>query len=441
MVNSLKGPKIDTVSPQYAEMSIDTESKFIEVDRILAADERRLGAEVDDSALYEALECGGDGPGLKNIGKDQKLTVIVSDNTRRLPLGRMVRALLDTIGSHRRQNVRFLIATGTHKETDPATLELGDDIVRGYRFYNHNSRDYDNMILVGEVSPKTNLFGYELKDVFLKTFYELAREPDRHIFTEEHMRQPEKVLVHRAVVETDVVVLAGGIQPHYFAGFSGGAKSLVPGCVGREFILRNHFYKMHPSARLANMTGNVVRDELEEAASLCRNIINYNVVVGPDGRVLDVVAGDVIKSHRKGAAVCYDRLKVKTQKYDLVLATDTRPVTMSQKQIKKVAAAACRVVKEDGVIIIFGDCKERLGSDSRLNDEVFKVYLERIKPAGVDVFINSSMKKSEVELAEIFRFLEAIEDGIEYAKDKLGPGISSCLMPSASAIIPEVVDE
>ncbi len=293
---------------------------------------------------------------------------------------------------------------------------------------------------MGEVSSKIGFFSTEIDNEFLRPYYESARPADRHVFTEAYLKSPEKVFVNRLVTESDVVILIGSIKPHYFSGYSGGAKNLVPGCAGRHFILRNHFYKIHPSARLANINNNIVRNELEEAAMLCGNhIFNFNVVLGKDDGVIGCVSGHMIDSHRQGADLCYKNLKqVSHQKYDVVFASDSWPVTMSLKQMKKVASSACRVVKDNGVIIIYGQCNEGLGSDSRLNDKIYLNHLNSVKPKGVDVFIHSSINRSDIEQAGFYQYLPSIEHGLEYARQKLGNDISICHIPNGSLVIPEI---
>ncbi|MFX0125979.1 MAG: lactate racemase domain-containing protein, partial [Candidatus Hodarchaeota archaeon] len=415
--------------------------KEINFDEILKIDNEQLKPLRNDNAFYEALENPINSFSIKDIGLSQKVTIVVNDNTRKVPLTKMIRAVVGTIGNHRKERVRFVIATGTHKAIDPKMLGIDVDIINSYSFYNHDSKDYKNLIYVGDVPSKYEYFPNRLNNSFLKQFHDLARDPDKFLFTEAHMKSPEKVFINRLAVETDLVILIGGIRPHYFAGFSGGAKNLVPGCTGRHFILRNHFYKIHPSATIGNLENNIVRDELEEAALLCDNVFNYNVVLGPENEVLDVVAGHMIDSHRRGASICQGRLRVKSSKFDAVLVTDSWPVTMSVKQIKKVVASACRIVNENGLIVVIGECKEGLGSDSSLNDRVFKIHLGKIKPPGVDIFIHSSVDKKDIELSGFFMYLNGLEHGIEYVKKKLGRKPSVAFIPNGSAIIPEVVSE
>lgn len=415
--------------------------KNIDLDCIITVRNEHLLQRKNDSVFYEALENPINSFSIKDIGLSQNVTIVVSDNTRKLPLNKMVKAVLQTMGNHRKERVRFVIATGTHKAIDPKMLGIDVDIINSYSFYNHDSKDYENLTYVGDVPPKWEYFPNRLNNSFLKQFHDLAKDPDKVVFTEARMKSPEKVFINRLAVETDLVILIGGIKPHYFAGFSGGVKNLVPGCTGRHFILRNHFYKIHPSARLGNLENNIVRDELEEAALLCNNVFNYNAVLGPENEVLDMVAGHVIDSHRRGASICQERVRVKTSKFDAVLVTDSWPVTTSVKQLKKVVASACTIVNENGVIVVFGECKEGLGSDSRLNDRVFKFHLGKVKPPGVDILIHSSVDKKNVELADFFIYLNGLEHGIEYVKKKLGRKPSVAFIPNGSAIIPEVVGE
>lgn len=414
--------------------------KQINFDKVLKTSNEQIGPLKDDQVFLNALENPINSFKINNVGRDQKITIVISDNTRKLPFRKMIKSVLETIGEHKKENVRFLIATGTHKPTDPKTLGIGPDILGKYSFINHDSKNYMQLSYVGEVSSKIGFFSTEIDNNFLRPYYEVARETDRHVFTEAYLKSPEKVFVNKLIVESDILILIGKIKPHYFCGYSGGAKNLVPGCAGRHFILRNHFYKIHSSARLANINNNIVRRELEEAAMLCGNhIFNYNVVMGKDDQLLGCVAGHMIDSHRKGAEICYKKLrKISNVRYDVVLVTDSWPVIMSLKQIKKATSSACRVVKKKGVIIIYGMCNEGLGSDSRLNDKIYLSHLNAIKPEGVDVFIYSSISQPNIELAGFYKYLPSIENGLEYARNKIGSDISICHIPNGSLIIPEI---
>jgi len=108
------------------------------------------------------------------------------------------------------------------------------------------------------------------------------------------------------------------------------------------------------------------------------------------------------------------------------------------KQFKKVASSSCRVVKENGVIILYGKCAEGLGSDSRLNDKIYLSHLNAIKPKGVDIFVYSSISQTDIELAGFYNYIPSIETGLEYAKNKIGQNMSICHIPHGSLIIPEI---
>jgi len=208
----------------------------INFNQILKINNQQLKPLQNDNAFYEALENPINSFSIKHVGLSQKVTIVVPDNTRKVPLTKMIRAVLDTIGSHRKEKVRFVIATGTHKSIDPKMLGIDEDIINNYSFHNHDSKDYRQLAYVGEVSPKWKCFPDGLGKSFLRPFYDLARDPDKFVFTETHMKSPEKVFVNRFAVEADLIILIGSIRPHYFAGFSGGAKNLIPGCAGRHLF-------------------------------------------------------------------------------------------------------------------------------------------------------------------------------------------------------------
>ncbi len=181
------------------------------------------------------------------------------------------------------------------------------------------------------------------------------------------------VRIHRALREHDVVVLLGPVTFHYFAGYGGGRKLVLPGCADRGAILANHRLalvdgdpvRLHPNCRSGNLEGNPVHEDMLEAASALDPLFAVNAFTDSEGRVAWVNAGDVAASHRE-ACEAYGRThRVRSPGAAVVVAScGGWPADMNLLQAHKALRHACAAAAPGGAVLLLAECAEGVGSRS-----------------------------------------------------------------------------
>ena len=208
---------------------------------------------------------------LVNRKKTQKILIVVNDITRPTPYEVILPPLLDELHQIgiKKENIIFIIATGIHRSNSPEEIKeiFGEDIFSTYKFINHNCDDHN------------------LKDLG-------------------NLESGNKLWVDPIVSDIDFIITTGVIVPHYFAGFSGGRKSILPGICGRETIETNHSRMMHPDSRAGNLKGNPVHQEMQEAAEKVGVDFNINVVTDENHKIVEMVAGELLASWQQGVEIC-----------------------------------------------------------------------------------------------------------------------------------------
>ena len=176
-------------------------------------------------------------------------------------------------------------------------------------------------------------------------------------------RRGTPVDIDRRVAEADRRICLGNIEYHYFAGYSGGAKAIMPGVSTRAAIQANHCRMVRPEACAGRLEGNPVREDIEEAAAMVGVDFILNVVLDARKEILCAVAGDVTAAHRAGCAFL-DTLYRKDlpERADIVLVSQGgAPKDLNLYQTQKALDNAKHAVKPGGVIVLMGSCKEGLG--------------------------------------------------------------------------------
>ncbi len=168
-------------------------------------------------------------------------------------------------------------------------------------------------------------------------------------------------------MESDVTVITGLIEPHFFAGYSGGRKSILPGIAGKNSIYRNHSYCMiaHPLSRCGILSGNPVHEDMVEAAKIAVEGKSYliNVVVNRNGRLVNTFAGNIFEAHKQGVEYLNQFVKVKTRKRASIVLTSNGgfPLDRDLYQAVKGMAVGRTLVKRGGVIVVFAECTDGIG--------------------------------------------------------------------------------
>ncbi len=291
------------------------------------------------AAVQEALANPiGSLPLSQLVRPGQKVAIVVSDFTRPTPSGLIVGPVLAEL--HRagitKQDVTIVIACGLHAPSPLKNQEimLGKRIFTEYRVVNHLADETESMKYVGTTSG-----GIPVK-------------------------------INKIVAEADLSISIGAVDPHHWAGFSGGGKNLLPGVSSRETVNAHHILLMDPHTGVGQLTGNKFRQQLEEAARLAKFNFIINVVLSPDKKIAFVAAGDVVEAHRACTDYSASKLQVTiAEQADIVIASPggfPRDSTFWQTDGKCVSPIA-PVIKDGGIAIIVSRCDKGFGDDEFAN--------------------------------------------------------------------------
>ena len=263
----------------------------------------------------------------------EKIVLIASDHTRPVPSKLIVPPMLKEIRQgNPNADITILISTGCHRETtrEELTAKFGEEIVAKEKIVIHDCDDRDCLVNIGTL-PSGG-----------------------------------QCLINRLAAEADLLVAEGFIEPHFFAGFSGGRKSVLPGVAARETVLANHCSEFiaHPKARTGILDGNPIHADMLWAAKQAKLRYIVNVVLNGEKEVIYAVAGDLEKAHKKGTDFLFSLCGAETKPADIVISTNGGyPLDQNVYQAVKGMTAAEAAVKEGGVIIMLAASNDGIGGD------------------------------------------------------------------------------
>jgi lactate racemase len=376
-------------------------------------------------ALLEAIRHPIDAPPLAEcIGGKDKVVVIVTDNTRPCPDDRILPPLLAELERKvPKENITIIVALGLHTplKKEELVIKLGRDIVSGYQILNH---DPANVINIGTTSRGT------------------------------------PVEVNRRVLEADFRISTGFIEPHFFAGFSGGSKSISPGVSSPKAIFHNHGYEMleHPLSRAGILKGNPVHEDIVEQAKMAGLNFIVNVLLNESKQITHVVTGDPVKAHEKGCRIEKRLAGVKfDHKVDITVTTNSgAPLDLDLYQTVKGIDSASLITREGGAIIIASTCSEGAGPEAftklHLSCSSPAEVLKNIRTGGfnhlpwqnqrlaqaqlnTDIYLVSGLDDSLVKDI-MMTPVASIEEGLNRAFQKLGNKAEVAVVPEGHFVLP-----
>ena len=259
----------------------------------------------------------------------QKVAIITSDISRPMPTWQVMPAVLDELyaAGVAGEDITLVFALGSHRNhTEAEMRHLAGE--RAFREVRCMDSTPDDCVHMGVTSRGTD------------------------------------VDITRVVAEADVRICLGNIEFHYFAGYSGGAKAIMPGVSTPRAIQQNHRMMVSPDACAGKLVGNPIREDLEEAGAICGIDFIVNVVLDEHKHIVYAVAGDVTKAHRAGCAYL-DQMYRKPipQRADIVLVSQGgAPKDANLYQTQKALDNAKHAVKKGGTVILIGACQEGFGS-------------------------------------------------------------------------------
>lgn len=293
----------------------------------------------------------------------QKVVIICSDHTRPVPSKHIIPFMLQEIRDGNPQaDITLLIATGFHRATTTEELvhKFGKEIVDQEKIVIHDSQDMDAMVNLGTLPSGAPL------------------------------------LINRIAAQADLLVSEGFIETHFFAGFSGGRKSVLPGVSSKVTVLGNHCSAFidSPYSRTGILENNPIHKDMIAASKMAKLTYIVNVVIDSDKKVVHAVAGDAGQAHEAGCQFLRQYCQVTPKKKaDIAISTNGGyPLDQNMYQSVKGMTAAEAASKEDGILIMVSDCGDGHGGQGfyealrdckdpqTLMDEILKVPQDETKP-------------------------------------------------------------
>src|SRR6266540_1165444 len=291
------------------------------------------------SAVLAALQNPTGARPLRELVKPaDRVCIAFTDLTRATPNERIIPWLLEHIaGVAPHENITLLNQLGTHRPNTLAELEkmLTPQVVANYRVLNHEPENPDAHVQLGST------------------------------------RDGSPALLNRHLVETDVRIITGFIEPHFFAGFSGGPKGIMPGCAGLKTVLSNHGVKNigDPRAAFGVTDGNPLWEEIRDIALRVGPSFLLNVTLNDIRQITGVFAGDLLAAHKVGYEfVRQSAMQRVKSPFEIVVTTNSGyPLDLNLYQGVKGMSAAARIVQERGLIILACECREGVPSGSPMD--------------------------------------------------------------------------
>ena len=379
-----------------------------------------------EDAVRYALENPIGAPKLRDIvKKGEKIAIVTSDITRPMPTYKVMPALLDELyaAGVEKEDITLVFALGSHRKHTPEEQKK----LAGERAFNEIrcvDSDVTDCVHLGVTSTGT------------------------------------PVDITRVVAEAERRICLGNIEYHYFAGYSGGAKAIMPGVSTRAAIQANHSKMVNPACCAGALETNPLRMDIEEAGRITGIDFIVNVVLSEKKEILYAVAGDSVKAHREGCAFL-DKLYRKELKQgaDIVLVSQGgAPKDLNLYQTQKALDNAKHAVNPGGVIILIGSCKEGLGEHTfeewMTKSPSAESMIERIgrdfqlgghKAAAIamvlqkaDIYLVSDLEPDFVR--SIFLTPKAsAQEALDDAFQKLGKDATVLAMPYGGSTLPTIV--
>lgn len=305
------------------------------------------GLHDEQAAFTHALDHPTGLPALRMlVSSEDHVCIVFTDITRPTPNERIIPWLLKYLSHVPDDHITLLNALGTHRHNTPQELDrlLTPEVARRYRVINHESENLDELTHLGVT------------------------------------RDGAPILLNRHLVDADIRIVTGFIEPHFFAGFSGGPKGIMPGCAGLKTVMSNHGAHNigDPHAAFGITEGNPVWEEMRDIALKAGPSFLINVALNAERRIAGVFAGDLIAAHKAGVEfVRKSAMQKVAAPFDVVVTTNSGyPLDLNLYQGVKGMSAGARILKPGGTLILAAECREGVPAGSPFE----KLFLESTCP-------------------------------------------------------------
>jgi len=384
----------------------------------------------EKAAMIAALQQPIGAPPLRaSIKPTDKICINFTDITRATPNERIIPWLLEYLdGVVPRENITLLNATGTHRANTRAELEkmLTPAVVANYRVLNHECERDEDLVQVGTTGGGAPAF------------------------------------INRHCAEADVRIITGFIEPHFFAGFSGGPKGIMPGVASLGTVMSNHGAKNIGDARAAfGITeGNPLWEDLRNIALSVGPSFLLNVTLNEQKEITNVFAGDLIAAHKVGIEYVRESAMQKVDApFDVVVTTNSGyPLDLNLYQSVKGMSAGARIVKEGGLLIMACECSEGVPAGSPtdkllrsassmeeilamiatpgfVKPEQWQAQIQALVQRKARVLVHTSMPDELIHAAHLTPCHD-IAATVREELEKCGPGARVAVLPQGPLTIP-----
>lgn len=383
----------------------------------------------EEDIVIESFENPIESKKLADISKGKKNAIVITnDHTRAMRSMVTLPLILKEIRKNNPEiDIKILIATGLHRPTTEEEMRsmFGDEIVNNEEIIVHDAFD-DSMIVDAGVLPS----GARLR-------------------------------INKLVMETGLLVTEGFIEPHFFAGFSGGRKSIMPGVCSYKTVVANHSYKFinNPNAKSGELDKNPINIDLIEASRIVGVDYTLNVVLDKNKKIEAAFSGDIIKSHRVGCDYVMEQCKIEPVKGDIVITGNGGyPLDQNLYQTPKAVNTAVACSNKDAIIIMCAECSDQIGGEEfeKLmlmgTPKEIDEYLSKIDPEDTipeqwcaQIYSKILMKHKvilvtegiEKELVEKMNFLHSktIDEALDIAYREKGKDASVIVIPDGVRVI------
>jgi nickel-dependent lactate racemase len=368
-----------------------------------------------------------------------RVGVVFSDITRATPHGLILPAVLAELRHIPREQIVLCCALGTHRPNTEDELrrmfamggapELAEELLASYRIVQNDAFDPATQQHMGVTSRGHDIW------------------------------------LNREIAACDVKVLTGFIEPHFFAGFSGGGKALMPGMAGQRTVLGNHDAAMiaNPNATWGITHGNPIWEEVMEVAHCVGGVFLVNVTLNKDKELTGVFAGNLDAAHAAGCAFVQQTAMAPVRAaFDIVITTNSGyPLDLNLYQAVKGMSAAAKVVKRGGTIICAAECwdgipdhglygqllrtaasprelLERITASGFLQQDQWQAQIQAQIQIGADVYVYSDYLTDAQITASLLRPCRDIAVTVADLRAQYGANCSICVLPEGPQTIPYI---
>ncbi|MCD6049840.1 MAG: hypothetical protein K0Q55_1243 [Verrucomicrobia bacterium] len=381
------------------------------------------------AAILNALQSPiASAPLLQRIKPDDKICILFTDITRATPNERIIPWLLDFLKDHPRENITLLNQLGTHRPNTKAELEkmLTPEVVANWRVLNHEPENEAELVQIGTTRDGT------------------------------------PALLNRHAIAADLRIVTGFIEPHFFAGFSGGPKGLMPGVAGLRTVMSNHGVRniSSPKATFGVNEGNPLWEELRDIALRAGPSFLLNVTLNEQRQITNVFAGDLLQAHKAGTEFVRQSAMQKVKSpFEIVVTTNSGyPLDMNLYQGVKGMSAGARILQQGGLLILAAECSEGVPTNSPFDQlltsatspeeimtmlatpgfvrpEQWQAQIQALIQRRAEVQIYSSLPEASVRACHLTPCTD-IGGAVRERLAKLGPEARVAVLPQGPLTIP-----